>query len=74
VSNAAYGGGTTRARRSHIGDAAADYIQKLNRQALHAQLLGFQHPITSEFLSFKIPLPADLKILASLLQKPGNPG
>ena len=33
------------------------------RQALHAATLGFQHPVTQEFLSFESPLPADMLAL-----------
>jgi len=32
----------------------------LPRQALHAKTLGFQHPVTREFLQFDSELPADL--------------
>jgi 23S rRNA pseudouridine1911/1915/1917 synthase len=31
------------------------------RQALHAYTLGFQHPETGEFMSFKRPLPMDME-------------
>lgn len=68
-----YGGGTTRTRQAHVGDAAADYIKILNRQALHARLLGFEHPVTGEMLRFEAPLPDDLETLAALLRKSGNP-
>ncbi len=33
----------------------------LPRQALHAKTLGFEHPITKEFLRFDSPIPQDLK-------------
>jgi 23S rRNA pseudouridine1911/1915/1917 synthase len=32
----------------------------LPRQALHAKTLGFQHPVTKEFLQFDSELPVDL--------------
>ena len=32
----------------------------LSRQALHAAVLGFRHPITGEVLRFETPLPADM--------------
>ena len=38
-----------------------------NRQALHAGLLGFIHPITGEKLKFKAPLPDDMQALADAL-------
>ncbi|MFC3067643.1 RluA family pseudouridine synthase [Phenylobacterium soli] len=39
----------------------------LGRQALHAALLGFRHPVTGETLRFESPLPADMARLAVLL-------
>lgn len=33
----------------------------LPRQALHAHTLGFQHPITGDFSSFRAPLPEDMQ-------------
>jgi 23S rRNA pseudouridine1911/1915/1917 synthase len=33
----------------------------LPRQALHAKTLGFEHPITKEFLRFDSPIPADME-------------
>ncbi|MFL5298122.1 MAG: RluA family pseudouridine synthase [Phenylobacterium sp.] len=32
----------------------------LARQALHAQVLGFRHPVTGEAMRFESPLPADM--------------
>ncbi|MBV9993598.1 MAG: RluA family pseudouridine synthase [Caulobacteraceae bacterium] len=40
----------------------------LERQALHAAVLGFTHPITGEALRFEAPLPADLADLERRLQ------
>jgi 23S rRNA pseudouridine1911/1915/1917 synthase len=39
----------------------------LARQALHAAVLGFIHPVTGETLRFETPLPADMAKLAELL-------
>jgi len=33
----------------------------LPRQALHAKTLGFEHPVTGEFLKFDSPLPQDME-------------
>ncbi|WP_291118384.1 RluA family pseudouridine synthase [Flavobacterium sp. UBA6135] len=33
----------------------------LPRQALHAKTLGFEHPITKEFLRFETPIPKDME-------------
>ena len=40
----------------------------LARQALHAAVLGFVHPITGEKLRFESPLPADLAALQEALE------
>jgi 23S rRNA pseudouridine1911/1915/1917 synthase len=39
----------------------------LKRQALHAAVLGFVHPITGETVRFESPLPADMARLEELL-------
>ncbi len=41
----------------------------LTRQALHAAVLGFVHPITGETLRFETPLPADMQALEEGLAK-----
>ncbi len=39
------------------------------RQALHAQVLGFRHPISGAALRFETPPPADMQALAHALEK-----
>jgi 23S rRNA pseudouridine1911/1915/1917 synthase len=39
----------------------------LKRQALHAAVLGFRHPVTGETLRFESPLPPDMAALQALL-------
>jgi len=56
-------GGTAPAIRDAIAEAG------LKRQALHAAVLGFVHPITGETLRFESPLPADMARLEGLLAK-----
>lgn len=41
----------------------------LNRQALHAAVLGFRHPVTGEALRFATALPRDMMELEAALQK-----
>jgi 23S rRNA pseudouridine1911/1915/1917 synthase len=41
----------------------------LKRQALHAAVLGFVHPITGETVRFESPLPDDMARLEALLGK-----
>ena len=40
----------------------------LKRQALHAAVLGFRHPVTGETLRFESPLPPDMAKLQALLE------
>ena len=42
-------------------------LRALGRPALHAETLGFTHPVTGERLSFASPLPADLEALIAWL-------
>jgi len=41
----------------------------LKRQALHAAILGFVHPITGETLKFKTPPPDDVSVLEDMLSR-----
>lgn len=43
-------------------------LQALGRQALHARLLGFEHPLTGQHLEFSSPLPNDMQAIVSYLQ------
>ncbi len=70
IGDPAYG---TRAGRAlvHFGAGAGPpgaEIATFPRQALHARLLGFIHPATSERLTFDSPLPADLAGLLTNLE------
>jgi 23S rRNA pseudouridine1911/1915/1917 synthase len=48
-----------------------DVGSELGRQALHARVLGFVHPITTEALRFEVPPPADFaRALARLVSRP----
>ena len=44
----------------------------LGRQALHAAVLGFVHPISSERLRFESPLPADFELALERLRELGR--
>lgn len=51
----------------HADDAAAA-VAAFPRQALHAAVLGFKHPITREELRFESALPADMESLLGVLR------
>jgi 23S rRNA pseudouridine1911/1915/1917 synthase len=60
----------TRAGRSvaRTGPSGAQ-IAAFPRQALHARLLGFTHPVEKRLMQFESPLPADLRELISSLEQ-----
>jgi len=68
IGDGQYGGGTTAARRRDAGQQASDFVAHLNRQALHAKILGFKHPATGETHRFEIELPQELKDLVQILE------
>ena len=62
-------GGRRRAPVKPLGAAAAAAIDAFPRQALHAGVLGFQHPVTGARLRFDAPIPADLAALVAELRR-----
>ncbi len=52
----------------HAEDAAAA-VTAFPRQALHAGVLGFKHPITGQELRFQSPLPGDMGDLLDVLRR-----
>jgi 23S rRNA pseudouridine1911/1915/1917 synthase len=62
-----YGSGfKTKANR--LGEEAQSALLALRRQALHATILGFEHPRTGDFLRFESALPADMAYLLETLR------
>jgi len=51
-----------------LAEPARTVAANLPRQALHAWLLGFEHPETGEEMRFESPLPADMAALVSALK------
>jgi 23S rRNA pseudouridine1911/1915/1917 synthase len=54
-----------RGRAAGLPEAARGFP----RQALHANLLGFRHPISGDYLEFSSPLPADMAELIAILER-----
>ena len=71
VGDQVYGGG---GRLAAIRDPQLrKLIRDLDRQALHAKVLGFIHPTTGEYLEFDTELPEDMaRIIEYLQQAAGN--
>ncbi len=53
-------GGRRKLPRNALPDIAADAVRAFPRQALHAAVLGFDHPVTGEIMRFEAPLPQDM--------------
>jgi 23S rRNA pseudouridine1911/1915/1917 synthase len=62
----AYGTGF-KTKATLLSPAAAAALEGLGRQALHAHILGFQHPTSDQSLEFKSALPGDLARLRETL-------
>jgi 23S rRNA pseudouridine1911/1915/1917 synthase len=54
-------GDQTYSRRRKMKGMHTELADAFSRQALHAGLLGFSHPITGRDLSFVAPLPSDIQ-------------
>jgi len=50
-----------------LPDAAQAEVDEFKRQALHAAVLGFEHPITGEHLRFEADVPDDMKKVLRVL-------
>ncbi|MEN6450105.1 MAG: RluA family pseudouridine synthase [Thermoguttaceae bacterium] len=61
-------GGRSRITRGEIRRDATDELVLLDRQALHARRLRFQHPITGESMEIIAPLPADISAVLGELR------
>lgn len=60
-----YGGRLKMAKG--MSEACRDAIQAFRRQALHAGILGFQHPTTGKDVSWQVDLPEDMQRLVEAL-------
>ena len=68
VGDQVYGGGHKRATREANSPKLKQIIAGLNRQALHAHLLGFAHPSTEEYVEFIAPIPEDIQSILEVLK------
>ena len=67
-------GDTTYGRRKKISNKALskdgfNLVNEFQRQALHASVLGFIHPLKDEPMKFSVDMPSDMKNLALGLKK-----
>ena len=61
-------GGRRKLAKGAISDAAAQAISVFDRQALHAAVLGFDHPVSGETLTFEAEMPDDMMNVITLLR------
>jgi 23S rRNA pseudouridine1911/1915/1917 synthase len=62
-----------KAKAHTLPAAAQAALRELDRQALHAAELGFEHPVTGKALHFTGPLPTDIAALLAALEPAHSP-
>ncbi len=72
VGDPLYGKG--RQPPSRLGSAARSAVRHMKRQALHAYLLGFTHPVSGKYMQFTSEPPADILGLIRALEEDGLEG
>jgi len=68
VGDPVYGGRRKLAEKA-IGLAGIEAVKAFPRQALHAAVLGFEHPVTGESVRFEAKLPEDMQALIGALKQ-----
>ncbi len=71
VGDPTYGGKRKLAAKS-LTPAGIAAVQSFPRQALHAAVLGFVHPVSGEEMRFEAPLPQDMADLIETLRQPAQ--
>ncbi len=69
VGDPVYGGKRKLAAKA-FSAATSEAVRAFPRQALHAAVLGFEHPVTGENLRFEADLPRDMQDLIETLRAP----
>ena len=64
-------GGRYKTKANLLSDSARQALETLGRQALHAAVLGFEHPETGAFMRFESHLPEAMAALVTALRAPG---
>ena len=67
-----YGSGF-KTKASRLNAKARELLQSLRRQALHAEHLTIEHPVTGEVMSFDADWPEDMAKLAEALRPEAGP-
>ena len=61
-------GGRRKIAKTALSEAVANALRDFPRQALHAAVLGFIHPLSGESLRFEAGLPPDMADLLKILE------
>ncbi len=61
-------GGRRKLNVKAIGQGAVDAVMAFPRQALHAAVLGFVHPVSGEAMRFEAEIPVDMAGLIAVLR------
>lgn len=62
-------GGAFRTKANRLPDEARALASAFPRQALHAALLAFRHPVSGKIVRFEAPMPNDMAALAAALRQ-----
>ena len=63
-------GGRRKLSEKALSQQGIQAARSFDRQALHAAVLGFDHPVTGEAMRFEAPTPADMADLIAALARP----
>ena len=66
-------GGRNPGRRSRLSLESAAIVRRFDRQALHAHVIGFDHPVSGEKIRQVSELPYDIILLIEALRDRGTP-
>ena len=56
-------GRVSATRLDGLGPESADFVKQFPRQALHAGVIGFDHPVSGQTMRMESELPRDIKLL-----------
>jgi 23S rRNA pseudouridine1911/1915/1917 synthase len=56
-----------KTKTSRLTESVAEAVLAFPRQALHAAVLGFEHPVTREEMLFESEIPEDMQALLAVL-------
>lgn len=63
-------GGRRKLPAKNLPEVSAEAVKQFPRQALHAAVLGFVHPVSGEDVRFEAPLPLDMTELLEAVRMP----